>query len=207
MDDFGCFKSLASKAKNVFYANNVGKREEVDSVVSLTDLEMVLFFLKTMGAKKFGIRNDRFYPMISHTDLKADFEMIKGFKPVYRYKESENPCNENEYGQILDFRLFCSPQYKPYYLEGAKSNILLSRGMESSSKDNFYKTHILPKEKVKCDVYPIIFVGDKSYGIERDSANRRNKWTEMYAEILNQNHIAVLEVGCSTYPGYDELYN
>ena len=195
------FSYLSCNSENVFYVGNATCRSMINSIVSGYDLDNVLSFLEHNKVDKLcSICGDLFYAAFGHTDLKADLENIADFKPIYKYHSDCKPVNTFEVGSFNGIRFFLTPGYSSYLMEGGLSNVLVSNRGKPCLFDDFAKNGYKPlPEMQRCDVYPIIFLGNKSYGFI-------NTWSLFITVIHNQDNIAVLETGCSAFPGVDEFY-
>ena len=203
------FNELVSKINKVFYAGNVGERSKVGSIISENDIEMVLSFLENNQAEKMpGIyinkkrSKEPFFVAMLHTDLKADVWDLYNFQSVSKYNTESIKSLPGECGEYKEIKFCADPNFEPFFSVGSLSNILLADGSDMGEVVD----GVPPSREARCDVYPMVFCGKDAYVIGHDRTKHVKDWYQMKVEILNQNHIAVLEVACSAYPGYDQFY-
>ncbi|MGE0383418.1 MAG: N4-gp56 family major capsid protein [Vicinamibacterales bacterium] len=142
---------------NAYYAGGTS-RATVDKKLGLNILRIVTRNLRSNHAKmvtgilapspNFATKPvEAAWLVFSHSDLEADIRDIPGFIHVSAYG-SRKPVHETEIGSAEGFRFCISPELAPYADAGAAVG---STGLFSTSGSNV-------------DVYPVIVVGEDSWG-------------------------------------------
>lgn len=144
---------------NVFYADNVAGRVNVDTAIVLADQRRVTTGLNRQNAKKitsvvastadYNTRSvEAAYMAICHPDLETDIRNMTGFKPVADYGPHTSPM-EGEIGSVEQVRYLTSTVCAPW-ADAATSGTL---GVLRSTTGTYP------------DVYPILYFGRDAFGI------------------------------------------
>jgi len=148
--------NILKAGTNVFLADNVATRADVDTVITLADQRRVTTGLNRQNAKKisqvvastsdFNTKSvEASYMAICHPDLETDIRSMTGFKPVADYGTHTTPF-EGEIGSIEQVRYMTSTVFAPWEGLGGTNAALRSTGG-------------------KVDVYPILYFGRDAFGI------------------------------------------
>lgn len=143
---------------NVFYADSVAARVNVDNVISLNRQRAVIRALKAQRAKPInqmlsGSVNYDTSPIeggiiaFAHTDLESDIRTIASFVPVSKYGTRQPLCAE-EIGSIENVRYILSPLLVAFADAGALA-----------ATNTTYST-----TGTQSDVYPVIYLAKDSMG-------------------------------------------
>lgn len=207
---------------NVYRAGNVASRALVNGLVSANLLRNVARGLSANRAMKLtnilsgsadvGTQPiEAAYIAVCHTDLEADLRsQLTNFVHVSEYG-SRRPVHPNELGSWEQFRFVTSPELNPYLLAGATAaaNTRLANGVPNSAGTEL------------CDVYPILVLSEECFGdvmlrgsegwdVTMIPAGQKTKddplgqrgyvgaSTYMAVVRLNEQHMAVVEVACSS---------
>lgn len=212
--------NVLKAGSNVFYADGVASRATVNSPPTRGDFRKIYRYFKAHKAREKTkiIRASQnistepvpaSYFVMGHTDLDADLRGISGFLPAEQYADSTKIL-PGEIGKIEQFRIILTAMFDSWQAAGASGTTFLSGGVEVSSA-------------ASCDVYPMIFVAENSYGIvpmqgeqsvkvnmmnpgkpTKDDPNGQIgfvSWiTYQTAAILNQTWLARLECAATASP-------
>lgn len=141
---------------SVFYANG-SARNAVNTAPTLNDQRRVIRYLTAMKAKRItGILGpstsistkpvEAAYVAVTHSDMESDIRNMTGFIPVASYGQRSVLCPE-ELGSVESVRYIVSPDLAPIAdAGGATAGFLSTTGTSA-------------------DVYPIIYIGQESYGL------------------------------------------
>lgn len=141
---------------NVFYANGAS-RAAVNTVITLNKQRAVTRALKANKAKmvsrmlksgpEYGVSAiSAAYIAVAHTNLEADIRNLAGFIPIEKYG-SGSAVSEYEIGAVESVRYILSPDLGPFINAGGTPTGVLSTGGSAA------------------DVYPVIYIGQESYGL------------------------------------------
>lgn len=144
---------------SVFYANGT-VRTSVNTPVALTKLRNAVRYLKQQKAMKitkilsgssdFSTRPvEAAFVAVCHSDVEADIRGLAGFTPVAEYG-SRQPLSEYEFGSVEELRFVTSSDLSPF-ADGGGVKLGVSGTMLSTSGTS-------------ADVYPIIIMGQDSWG-------------------------------------------
>lgn len=143
---------------NVLYSGTATSRSTVSAPIAEEDLIAAQRFLKASKAKPItkmlkastNIATEPVAPAFiafGHTNLEPDFRALTGFVPREKYA-SYTVISDWELGKFQDIRVILSPDLEIFYGAGAAS-----------------PTGVLSADGNNVDVYPIVVVGQDSYGI------------------------------------------
>lgn len=143
---------------NVAYTGSATARNQVNSVISLSDQRGVIRFLKNQRAKEHttmlaGSPNFASEPVapaficFAHTDCEADIRNLPGFTPVEKYGKPTQTV-KGEVGKVEGVRYIISPLLQPF--EGAGNSTV-----PSNIKGN----------GTAVDVYPFVYCGQEAFGV------------------------------------------
>lgn len=143
---------------NVLYTGTATQRSEVAAPIAEEDLIAAQRFLKASKAKlitkmlKAGpnIATEPVAPAFiafGHTNLEPDFRSLTGFVPVEKYATG-TALSDYELGKFQQIRVILSPDLEIFYGAGDTT-----------------PTGVLSADGVNVDVYPIVIIGQDSYGI------------------------------------------
>jgi N4-gp56 family major capsid protein len=88
--------------------------------------------------------------VVSHTDMDADLQDVTGFKRVEHYADSGKAL-PNEVGSAENFRCITNDLFGPWLAAGASGSTYLTNGTAGTTGN--------------ADVYPMLAIGENSYGI------------------------------------------
>ena len=150
---------------NVYYAGGtVTARANVNMVVTNGDFLRIVRDLSRNKAKEISRIvsatakidttpvSHAYFAMCS-TDLEPDIEALPKFTPIEKYSDS-NSAIPHEFGKSGRIRFVTSPLWEPW--------LQAATGVSSTS---FLSNGIIPTSNSNPDVYPVIIVGQDSYGI------------------------------------------
>jgi len=200
---------------NLFYAGGT-TRLTVDEAISLTQLRRVSRSLLANRAKTITrilapsanyntAPVEAAFLVFCHTDVESDIRDIAGFKEVAAYGQRK-PVHENEIGSVDRFRFIVSPELAS----------IPDAGAAQGSTGLYYTT-----SSSAIDVYPVIVVAEDAWGEvalrgsdsfdmtdikpgQKDKSDPHGQrgyvGAKFYsaAKVLNDGHMAVLEVGVRT---------
>lgn len=205
---------------NIFRAGAVASRSLITAVVSANLLRNVARSMMANHAQHTteilaASPNVATQPIeagwvvVCHSNLVADLRALTGFVHVSEYG-SRKPMHANELGSWEEFRFVWSPELGPYLNAGttATANTRLANNAANSAGSELV------------DVYPMIVLSPGAFGdvpvrgksalnVAVFRASERTKddplgqrgsisaQTYFTTEILNQGHMAVVEVACS----------
>lgn len=207
---------------NVFRAGNVAARSSITALISANLLRNVARSLHANLASKItGILSastgigtqpvEAAYVVVCHSDMEADIRsQLTGFVHVSEYG-SRSTMHENELGSWENFRFITSPHLAPYLNAGTtgSASTRLAGGVANSAGSELV------------DVYPMIVLSQEAFGdvalrgksamnISAFPASQRTKddplgqrgligaQTYFNCVRLNEYHMAVVEVACSS---------
>lgn len=148
------------KAGTNVYRANGSARTDINTPISLSKQRAVTRFLKAQKAMKITqmlsggpdyatMPIEASYIGFAHTDLEHDIRELPGFVPVAKYAQ-RRPVSPHEFGSVEDVRYILSPELSAFADAG---------GAKSGSG-----TEMVSTSGTSADVYPIIYVGQDSYG-------------------------------------------
>lgn len=143
---------------SVIYTGSATSRATVDAPVSETELNAAQRFLKANKAKHItkmlkpsqNIATEPVAPAFiafAHTNLEPDLRALTEFVPREKYS-NYSPVSDYEIGKYQDIRFVLSPDLQPLWGAGAADT-----------------TGVLSRDGDAVDVYPIVIVGQDSYGV------------------------------------------
>lgn len=146
---------------NVVYGNGVADRASVVTSISAGDLRLVVRTLKRQNAMPFTsmLKSSpnwgsqalpRCYVAFCHPDLEPDLRALTGFKPVEDYG-SATPISDAEIGAFGYLRFITSTLYEPLAGANGTTAAVSTTGLLNTGG--------------YIDLYPIVIVGQNSYGI------------------------------------------
>lgn len=144
---------------NVFRADNVASRANIDTAPTLADMRRVATALNRQNARKissvvastpdYNTKSvEAAFMVVCHPDLETDFRNMTGWKPVADYGPHVTPF-ESEIGSVEQFRVMTSTVCVPYADAGG-ANAALRATTDAATA---------------IDVYPILIFGRDAYGI------------------------------------------
>lgn len=142
---------------NAIYANGAA-RVAVNTPLTLGKQRLATRFLMAQRAKRItsilsGSVNyasspiEAAYVAICHTDIVSSVRKMADFVPVAKYGNRQPICAE-EIGSVEDVRYIASPLFEPWKDAGGSPG-----------------TTVLSTSGSKADVYPVLVLGQKAYGV------------------------------------------
>lgn len=142
---------------NVQFSGGDTQRSDVEVPLDLDDLRAAVRNLKNNHAKMItkvlkastNVATEPVsasYVAFGHTNLEKDFRDMPTFVPAEKYA-SGSTINEYEIGKVENVRVILTNHAEPFYAAGS-TNV----------------TGVLSRDGVNVDVYPVVVVGEESYG-------------------------------------------